>query len=225
MKKKLLSLVLAGAMVATTSVSAFAAATPNTTHKDITIQDGTNSKEVPVEITGNVLDNKGNAKPGTINVSVPTATSFSVNATTGNLTSADMVISNNSDEKIKVIAGRFEDANGTDSINIIKKSEFEQDGHTAEQNERGKIWLRLKGGSNIVDFTSERNGEMYGKMYDAAGNPKQESDGYVISEVNAQDRITLSLDGKGGVQHSDTKPEGTPIQDNFKLVLKIARAQ
>lgn len=221
MKKKLLSLVLAGAMVASTSVSAFAAATPNTTHKDTTIQAGKDSQEVPVEITGNVLDNKGNAKPGTINVSVPTATSFSVNATTGDLTSADMVISNNSDEKIKVIAARFEDSNGADSINIIKKSEFEQSGHTQANNERGKIWLRLRGGSNIVDFTSEN----YGKMYDAAGNPKQESDGYVISEVNAQDRLTLTLDGKGGVQPSDTKPEETPIQDNFRLVLKIARAQ
>lgn len=221
MKKKLLSLVLAGAMVASTSVSAFAAATPNTTHKDTTIQEGKDEQEVPVEITGNILDNKGNAKPGTINVSVPTATSFSVNATTGKLTSADMVISNNSDEKIKVTASRFEDADGTDSINIIKKSQFEQDGHTEADNERGKVWLRLTGGRNIVDFESDG----YGKMYDAAGNLKQESDDYLISEVNAQDRLTLSLEGKGGVKVTDPKAKETPIQDNFRLVLKIARVK
>ena len=221
MKKKLLSLVLAGAMVASTSVSAFAAATPSTTHKDTTIQDVKDSEEVPVEITGNVLDNKGNAKPGTINVSVPTTTSFSVNADTGNLTSADMVIRNNSDEKIKVIASRFVDDNGPDSINIIKKSEFEQGGHTEADNARGKIWLRLRGGSNIVDFTSVD----YGKMYDGAGDEKQDRDNYVISEVNSQSELRLRLEGKGGVQVSNPEEKGTPIQDNFRLVLKIARAQ
>lgn len=220
MKKKLLSLVLAGAMVASTSVSAFAA-TPTTTQGNTTIEEGKDEKEVPVKITGNILDNNGNAKPGTINVSVPTATSFSVNATTGNLTSAEMVISNNSDEKIKVTANRFEDADGTDSINIIKKSQFEQDGQTETDNERGKIWLRLEGGSNIVDFESDG----YGKMYDAAGDLKEETDDYLISEVNAHDRLTLSLKGKGGVKVTNSKEKETPIQDNFKLVLKIARVK
>lgn len=221
MKKKLLSLVLAGAMVASTSVSAFAAATPNTTHKDTTIQEGKDEQEVPVEITGNILDNKGNAKPGTINVSVPTATSFSVNATTGDLVSADMVITNNSDEKIKVIASKFEDSNGEDEINIIKRSEFERDGNDQNDNNRGDIWLRLRGGSNIVDFTSQGNG----KMYDAAGTEQQATDNYVISEVNAQSELKLRLEGKGGVTAGDTTPSEKAIQDNFKLVLKIARVK
>lgn len=221
MKKKLLSLVLAGAMVATTSVSAFAAATPNTTHKDTTIQDGTNSKEVPVEITGNVLDSNGNARPGTINVSVPTATSFSVNATTGDLVSADMVITNNSDEKIKVIASKFEDSNGQDEINIIKRSDFEREGHDQDDNNRGDIWLRLGGGSQILDFTSEGNG----KMYDGAGNEKQDTHNYVISEVNAQSELKLRLEGKGGIAAVSNKPANQAIQDKFKLILKISRAQ
>lgn len=221
MKKKLLSLVLAGAMVATTSVSAFAAATPNTTYEDTTIQDGTNGKQVPVEITGNVLDNNGNAKPGTINVSVPTATSFSVNATTGELTSADMVISNNSDEKIKVTASRFEDANGNDNIKVVKRATFEAEETGGNHNERGTIWLRLGGGSNILDFTSENNGKMYG----GDGNVKQDSDNYVISEVNAQSKLKLKLEGKGGITPTDSKPGDQAIQDNFKLILKISRAQ
>lgn len=225
MKKKLLSLVLAGAMVASTSVSAFAAATPNTTHKDTTIQDGTNSKEVPVEITGNVLDNTGNARPGTINVSVPTATSFSVNATTGELTSADMVISNNSGEKIKVTASRFEDANGDDNIKIVRRATFEADEAASNPNERGTIWLRLGGGSNIVDFTSEKNGESNGKMYAVDGTQKQDGDNYVISEVNAQSQLKLKLEGKGGVKDVSNKPTNQAIQDNFKLILKISRAQ
>lgn len=221
MKKKLLSLVLAGAMVASTSVSAFAAATPTTTKGNTTIQEGKDDQEVPVEITGNILDSKGNAKPGTINVSVPTATSFSVNATSGELTSADMVISNNSDEKIKVIASRFEDTDGTDNINIIKQSEFEQGGNTENENERGKIWLRLRGGSKILALTSEN----YGTMYDGNGTKQEESSNYVIGEINAQNQLTLKLEGKGGVQEGDTTPSEKAIQDDFKLVLKIARVK
>lgn len=221
MKKKLLSLVLAGAMVASTSVSAFAAATPTTTQGNTTIQEGKDDQEVPVEITGNILDNKGNAKPGTINVSVPTATSFSVNATTGDLVSADMVITNNSDEKIKVIASKFEDSNGEDEINIIKRSDFERDGNDQDDNNRGEIWLRLRGGSQILDFTSENNG----KMYDGAGVEKQGTDNYVISEVNAQSELRLRLEGKGGITPGDNTPSEKAIQDNFKLVLKIARVK
>lgn len=225
MKKKLLSLVLAGAMVASTSVSAFAAATPNTMHEDTTIQDVTDSKEVPVEITGNVLDNKGNAKPGTINVSVPTATSFSVNATTGELTSADMFISNNSYEKIKVTASRFEDADGANNINIVKRETFEAAETGDNHNERGTIWLRLGGGRNILDFTSEQNDDMYGKMYGSDGLEKDDDDDYVINEVNAQSKLRLRLEGKGGTKAAANKPADKAIQDNFKLILKISRAQ
>lgn len=225
MKKKLLSLVLAGAMVASTSVSAFAAATPSTTHKDTTIQDVKDSEEVPVEITGNVLDNNGNAKPGTINVSVPTATSFSVDANTGDLTSAEMVISNNSDEKIKVTASRFEDANGEDNIKIVKRATFEAGETGDNHNERGTIWLRLGGGRNILDFTSEKNGEVYGKMYGSDGVEKNDGDDYVINEVNAQGKLKLRLEGKGGTKAVDNKPVNKAIQDKFKLILKISRAQ
>lgn len=221
MKKKLLSLVLAGAMVASTSVSAFAAATPTTTQGNTTIQEGKDDQEVPVEITGNVLDNKGNAKPGTINVSVPTATSFSVNATTGELTSADMVISNNSDEKIKVTASRFEDDNGDDNIKIVKRTTFEAEETGGNHNERGTIWLRLRGGTKSVDFTSEDNGT----MYDINGVKKVDTDNYVISEVNAQGELRLRLEGKGGITPGDKTPSEKPIQDNFKLVLKIARVK
>lgn len=223
MKKKLLSLVLAGAMVATTSVSAFAAATPSTTHKDTTIQEGTDSKEVPVEITGNVLDTNGNARPGTINVSVPTATTFSVNATTGALTSAQMTIRNDGDQKIKVIASKFEDSNGDDNIKVVKKTTFETQEATGTHNDRGTIWLRLKGATNNLGLTSEDKGTMYDNDY---ADKKTAQSNYELGEISGNGgNMTLELEGKGGVTPTDTKPNDTPIQDNFKLVLKIARAQ
>lgn len=215
MKKKLLSLVLAGAMVASTSVSAFAA-TESATHVQTSIQEGKTEKDVPVKIVGNILDDQGNAKPGTINVSVPTATSFSVNGTSGDLLSPDMTITNHSQEKIKVIASKFEDSNGPDEINVITKTAF---GDKVAEKERGTIWLRLKSDSRSFGLTTE------GKIYDASYGSEQDEQNRVIDEVNGGESLTLTLEGKGGVQPSDTKPEGTPIQDNFRLVLKIARAQ
>ena len=215
MKKKLLSLVLAGAMVASTSVSAFAA-TESATHGQTSIQEGKSEQEVPVEIVGNILDDQGNTKPGTINVSVPTATSFSVNGQSGELVSPNMTITNNSQEKIKVIASKFEDPNGTDEINVVTKTAF---GDDVANKERGTIWLRLKGGSKSFGLTTE------GKIYDANYVSEQSSEqDRVIDEVNGGDSLRLTLEGKGGVDVTDTKPANKAIRDDFKLVLKIKRA-
>lgn len=213
MKKKLLSLVLAGAMVASTSVSAFAADTAK--HTETSIEAGKSEQEVPVEITGNVLDDKGNVKPGTINVTVPTSTTFSVTKT-GDLISPDMTITNNSQEKIKVIASRFEDPNGPDKINILKKSDF---GDNVADKDRGEIWLRLKGGSKSFGLTSE--GKIYNSDY-----TREETDetNCVVDEVNAGKSLTLTLEGEGGITPGDTTPSNKAIQDDFKLILKIARA-
>ena len=224
MKKKLLSLVLAGAMVATTSVSAFAADTVKYT--ETSIEEGKESKDVEIGITGNVLDNKGNKVPGTINVTVPTATTFSVDATTGELISPDMTITNNSDQKIKVIASKFEDPNGEEKINIITKTKFEESNKTVQDVDRGTIWLRLRGGSQNLGFTSESNDSGYGKMYDTNyTNVQTAASDYVIGEVENQKPLTLKLEGKGGVKSIDSKPNTKAIQDDFKLVLKISRAQ
>lgn len=220
MKKKLLSLVLAGAMVATTSVSAFAA-TDTTTTGNATILDSEDSKDINIGITGNVLDEQGNTKPGTISVTVPTATTFSVNAENGDLNSADMIITNNSTENIKVTAGGFEDANGPEKINLVKKSEFEQGGKTATDNDRGTVWLRLKGGSKNLGLTSESKGTMYDNDY---ANVQEASSGYEIGKIPANGgTMTLRLEGKGGVTATDSNPKKNAIQDTFKLVLRISR--
>ena len=74
MKKKLLSLVLAGAMVASTSVSAFA--------DTFDIQKGTGT-DVNVSITGNLEGSDGATVPGTVTVTVPTAAVFNVKHSDG----------------------------------------------------------------------------------------------------------------------------------------------
>lgn len=214
MKKKLLSLVLAGAMVASTSVSAFAAA-PTTIQGNTTIEKGTDEQEVQVGITGNILDNNGNVKPGTINVSVPTATSFSVNSTTGELVSANMVITNNSDERIKVIATAFKDLNGDEEINVIKKSDFDSAGGKAG-NDRGKVWLKLTGGEENLGLLSEGKGKMYNNEYTTQ---VEEANGCELGKLSANKSLTLKLVGEGGTNGSATNA----ISDEFKLILKVKR--
>lgn len=216
MKKKLLSLVLAGAMVASTSVSAFADTTVPT--KDVKILENQTEQKVDVDITGNILDNKGDAKPGTISVTVPTAANFSVNAE-GELTSSEMVITNNSDEKLKVIASKFEDSNGPEDIKIITKTEFDLNEaklDNSEKNPRGTIWLRLEGGTNNVGLTSENNGKMYDTTYTT---PKDEASNYEIGKIDPRGNMRLTLQGGGGKQGDATQA----IRDKFKLILKIKR--
>ena len=91
MKKKLLSLVLAGAMVASTSVSAFAA--------DTVIN--TNEGTANVTISGAVEGNNGEAPSGTISVSIPTALSFSVNKD-GEVSGGNIIINNEIPKTIPV---------------------------------------------------------------------------------------------------------------------------
>lgn len=217
MKKKLLSLVLAGAMVASTSVSAFAA-TPSTTTGETEISAGTDEQNVDVKVTGNILDNKGNAMPGTIKVTVPTATTFNVTKE-GRLNSADMTIRNEGDEEIEVIVSGFEDASGSDKINVVKKDSFV--GANKEDTERKNIWLRLTGGSKVVSFGSQNGGEVYEVNNGADGSSKVVD--AKIGQIASGKELTLTLEGEGGTQGAGNATE--PIQDDFKLVLKVKRVR
>lgn len=213
MKKKLLSLVLAGAMVASTSVSAFAA-TDTVTREDVTITEDQREQDINIGITGNIQDENGNTKPGTINVTVPTTATFTVTKE-GQLTSADMTITNNSNEKIIVVAKGFKDPNGNENINVIKKSEFDNAGGKAS-NARGKVWLRLIGGEKNLGLSSEEKGKMYNNEYTT---PVTEDEGYEIGKVSANKSLTLKLEGEGGTDGDATNP----IRDEFKLILKVKR--
>lgn len=213
MKKKLLSLVLAGAMVASTSVSAFAA-TESVIYGENSIQEGQNEQEIQVGITGNILDNDGNKVPGTIKVTVPTATTFSI-GNDGRVISPKMTISNNGDEQIIVVASKFVDANGDEDINIVKKSDFES--LAQNQNERKKIWLKLKSGSVNIGLVSDNNGEMYDNNY----RTKIEAEpGCPIGKIAPGNDMTLELDGLGGTKEGDSN---AAIRDTFNLVLKVKR--
>ena len=200
-------------MVASTSVSAFAA-TESVIYGENSIQEGQNEQEIQVGITGNILDNDGNKVPGTIKVTVPTATTFSI-GNDGRVISPKMTISNNGDEQIIVVASKFVDANGDEDINIVKKSDFES--LAQNQNERKKIWLKLKSGSVNIGLVSDNNGEMYDNNY----RTKIEAEpGCPIGKIAPGNDMTLELDGLGGTKEGDSN---AAIRDTFNLVLKVKR--
>lgn len=205
MKKKLLSLVLAGAMVASTSVSAFADDT-----KDITIQQG--EREVEVQVTGDIADNNDQVLPSTVTVTVPTSASFRVDKK-GVLTSAEMKIVSNGDSPVSVIASEFIDTNGEEGINIIKSGQIDS---------REKIKLKLVGGEQDIILSSEENGSKFGKMYKSDGNTEITSrENFVIGNVTKDRALTLKLKGEG--KEIDGSTDSAAINDNFKLVLKIKK--
>ena len=207
MKKKLLSLVLAGAMAASTSVSAFADIN-EATHQ---IQNNS-EKQVEVKVEGNIASHNGTVlPPSTITVTVPTSANFTVK-NDGSVTSATMRITNGSDTPVSVIASRFIDNNGTDGIDIVK---------TGDLTERRKIKLKLTGGNEDIVLTSEKNNGFSGKMYKNNGaNEIREDEDFVIREVTKDIPLELTLTGEGK-ESSDS--DTTPIKDDFKLILKIKR--
>lgn len=217
MKKKLLSLVLAGAMVASTSVSAFATTPTATTTEKQTILENEDDKDVNVTVTGDILDDKGNAKPGTISVTVPTAVNFTVTKD-GRLASGEMVITNNSSEKLKVSVKKFRDADAEGNINIVRKSEFN---NGAENIPRNKVWLNLVGEGTSVGFESDGNGKVHDvNSYEEVSSTKE------LWKIGASGTLSLRLEGAGGtgaVAGQENSALKTPIKDTFNLVLTIAR--
>lgn len=208
MKKKLLSLVLAGAMVASTSVSAFATETDT-----IDVPQG-NGTDVNVSITGNIANKDGVVLPGAVSVTVPTAAVFNV-AQDGTLTSAPMNIVNNGEEDILVIASKFTDTTGNTGIKLVNEEEL------GRSNSKKDVFLKLTGGDKSIYFTSENEDGNNGKIYDSATNLKLAKD-TEIATVSKKNKVELRLDGKGSTGGEDLE---TGVSDSFKLVLKIKRVR
>lgn len=212
MKKKLLSLVLAGAMVASTSVSAFAA----DTGKEYNIL---NKEEVetPITITGNIQDSTGAVLPSTINVTVPTAAAFTVTSE-GNFTSAPIEISSKSDEKVQVTAYSFTDSSEDANITIVGEDELSN--KTNEANNKF-MSLKLIGTDGTVYFKSTKTKS---GVYKKDGSEYKLTDNPILGTVTQNTPLTLNL--KGDIKKDDPySAPSTAISDQFNLVLKIRRVR
>lgn len=206
MKKKLLSLVLAGAMVATTSVSAFAADTQN-----VDVFEGKEST-TQIDIKGDIYNDQNKPAPSTVTVTVPTSTTFTVDKE-GVLTAPNIVIRNNGDETVSIIADSFNDPTGDKGINIISETEF---GENANDVARNKVTLKLIGDSTYSLKSVKQTGET--GIYNVDGT--QASANPVLGNVRANSDLTIRVEGKAGKNGNALT---NAVTDNFQLVLKLKK--
>lgn len=201
MKKKFLSLMMAAAVVATTSVSAFA--------DETVTQDG---GEVNVTVTGSVNNNQDAAPAGTLSVTVPTALTFSVNSS-GKLTGSKIVITNRGTEKVDVFAYQFVDSSPETGI-VVKQS------LTGSGEKRSEVTLALEGNEATANLSSTPglNKGIYGTGVN--------NDGLKIAVVGtgSQNSETLTLSGTAGKDQLINSEATEGVSERFTLRLKIKKA-
>lgn len=210
MKKKFLSLMMAAAMVATTSVSAFASSASTTVDAD--------GGEVNVTVTGNINDEGNKAPEGTISVTVPTALAFTVNSG-GDLKGSDLTVVNNGTEKVDIYAYEFIDKDGAKGIEVADS--------VTDSEKRSKVTLTISGGQGAAKLLS--TGGTKG-VSNANNNQEVGATGVKIATVNkygeAQNEGTIKLIGKAGKNtgHSSENQIGEAIKEEFTLKLKVKKA-
>lgn len=215
MKKKLLSLVLAGAMVASTSVSAFA-------DTDNTVTVGSGETEHQVTVTGDVTNSSDQVVEGTISVTIPTAVSFRVNKD-GKVDSANINIKSDSDKSVEVIAYKFIDPSKDSNITVVGEGDLElKKGESSDTNRF--VSLSIKGGTKDVVLKSAE-GERSG-IFDNAGREYGLTENPVIGTVTKNKPLKLRIEGKAGVGNSGTyEPPTNPVREDFQLMLKIKKSR
>lgn len=203
MKKKFLSLMMAAAMVATTSVSAFADETATTVTQD--------GSEVKVTVSGSVNNESDTPPAGTLSVTVPTALTFSVN-NSGDLTGSEIVVTNRGTQKIDVFAYQFIDLTPQAGI-VVKQS-------LASGEKRNGVTLMLEGGEAAAHLSSEP-GTHKGIYGEGVGD-----DGLKIAvvETGSQNSETLTLSGTAGTAALTGSEAEKGISEKFTLRLKIKKA-
>lgn len=182
-----------------------------TSNKDLTIN--SNSKEHRVTITGNVADKKGEIKPGTIQVVVPTTALFTVDKD-GSFTAPTIKIQNNGKEAVDIYVYKFSDSNGTNGINI------KSDKSITNNIPRNEISLSISGDITAY-FKSEGLVEDKSGVYKDKNLEEEATDGIKVLKIYGESTGNLKFNGKAGKAALETD---TAIRDRFTLILKIKKS-
>lgn len=205
MKKKFLSLMMAAAVVATTSVSAFA----NT--KNITGPDNA-PKEAQVTVEGKVADDGGNLPVGVYNVTIPSKVAFSVGQG-GEFTGVELPIENNGNDAIKIRVANFADTDGDAGIKLNLTEDISVSPNKGNI-KRSEINLALQGNVKKV-FLGD------GQVRDKLGSDSNDFKNEVMAKIEAKERRTLELSGNAGTAKIG---DGAPaITNEFTLTFKISK--
>lgn len=208
MKKKFLSLMMAAAVVATTSVSAFA--------DDYSWSDKI-EQDVNVNITGDVANSSGDTVSGTLSISVPTTTTFTVREN-GTVIASPITVQNRGTQAVDVYAYKFADNTPTtdEGITVVGEKGLEN------AQKRTTLSLRLNGTSGDAYLKSEavKNG-IYGVYKDLNCEQPATETGVKLVSVDGNKTGTITLIGT--TKDTSTSPD-KPIQDKFVLTLKFKKA-
>ena len=210
MKKKFLSLMMAAAVVATTSVSAFAS------DANVTGSDNVDA-DAEVEITGKVLSDNGSEPVGNFKVTVPTAAAFTVGQD-GSFTAPEKItIKNAGDQNIDVFAKSFVDTNKNGGISVVGENRL-------KDLDRTNVSLSVTGNMGTV-FLGSAPGANNKGLYSDKNLTEQTGEFQLASILSGQNK-DLTLNGfTGGNQadlSDDVKAKG--VKDKFTLVLKIKKS-
>lgn len=186
-----------------------------TSNKDVTIN--SNSKEHRVTITGNVADKKGEIKPGTIQIEIPTTALFTVDKD-GNFTAPDIKIKNNGQEAVDIYAYKFVDTNGPSGINIESETSITGNIDTKSRN---NISLNIVGTEATAYFKSENLGNNKLGVYEDQNLEQETTNGIKVLKVLGNSTGNLKFNGKAGKAALETD---TAIRDRFTLILKIKKS-
>lgn len=210
MKKKFLSLMMAAAVVATTSVSAFA----NT--KDYDVED-TKEIEHPVKITGDIENEQGQVRPGTLSVTVPTKAAFRVDKK-GGFDGGSLRVVNRGDQSVQVYVNQFIDTDGEAGVNVVSAEKTAKAAESSEVN-RKSVSLNIKGNSGTA-YLGTAPGTSGKGVYEDDRLTREATNGKLVSEINGNSEDTLNLRGEAGKKVEAIKDA---IQNDFTLKLAIRK--
>lgn len=207
MKKKFLSLMMAAAVVATTSVSAFA---------DEYSWSDKSDKDVDINITGDVTSSTDQVIGGTLSVSIPTATTFTVSKG-GEVTAPAIKVQNRGTQSVDVYAYKFVDQtpNENSEITVVGAERLKTATSTA------MLSLRLSGSLGKAYLKSESSGN--GVYTDDNCQNRSTDSGVKLISVSGNNSESITLVGE--TKSGDNTAPDKAVQDNFVLTLKIKKAQ
>lgn len=213
MKKKFLSLMMAAAVVATTSVSAFA--------QDRVIEGAdTTEQKTEIDITGQVLGDNGEVPAGTFNVTIPTTAAFTVDQN-AKLEGATIKISNRGTQNIDVYADSFVDLTKESGKGITAVEES-----LLKSKDRTFVNLKIYGRRGSVYLKTEQASDEKGLYKESSLSNKATNDDLRLTTIATGQEGVLTLEGKAGGDQSqlgdDVKTGG--VQDKFTLTLKIKKS-
>ena len=167
-----------------------------------------------VKITGDIANDEGEFKPGTIQVVVPTAANFTITKNGNFITSNNMTITNNGTSNIDVIVQKFIDTNGNSGIKVQGKNVIDENNLS-----RSNISLNINGnrGTAYLGSDNSKSG-----VYSEPNLSNNTNDGILVSTIYGGSTGKLTLNGEAS---KGSKTIDNPIQDRFTLILKIKKSE